>query len=109
MTLQEAARDSAHDHKTKKYKRRSKAEVAARRAKREAEREAERARLTQFQNPNMTYTYKQWCVLNGFGETTGRRIINGPNPPIVTQLSKRRIGITVENNRAWQESRAREA
>jgi len=52
-------------------------------------------------------TFAEWCALNKIGQRTGRRIIRSGNGPIVTQLSDRRIGITVGNNRRWQESRAR--
>jgi hypothetical protein len=52
-------------------------------------------------------TFRKWCDLNGFSEATGRRIVNAGEGPIITQLSTRRIGITVGNNRAWQASRAR--
>jgi hypothetical protein len=51
-------------------------------------------------------SFRQWCALNGFSERTGRRILSGPNPPIVTRLTDTRIGISVGNNRRWQESRA---
>ena len=52
-------------------------------------------------------TFAEWCALNGIGKRTGRRIIRSGNGPVVTQLSERRIGITVGNNRRWQEARAR--
>ena len=52
-------------------------------------------------------TFAEWCELNRIGKRTGRRIICSGNGPVVTQLSERRIGITVGNNRRWQESRAR--
>ena len=52
-------------------------------------------------------TFAEWCELNRLGKRTGRRIIRSGNGPVVTQLSERRIGITVGNNRRWQESRAR--
>ena len=52
-------------------------------------------------------TFAEWCALNKIGQRTGRRIIRSGNGPVVTQLSERRIGITVGNNRRWQESRAR--
>jgi hypothetical protein len=52
-------------------------------------------------------SFRQWCELNGFSPATGRRIINAGNGPIVTQLSPRRIGVTVGNNAIWQASRAR--
>jgi hypothetical protein len=52
-------------------------------------------------------TFAEWCKLNRIGQRTGRRIIKASGGPVVTQLSERRIGITVGNNRRWQESRAR--
>ena len=52
-------------------------------------------------------TFNEWCALNGIGKRTGRRILTSGCGPVVTQLSERRIGITIGNNRIWQESRAR--
>ena len=52
-------------------------------------------------------SFHQWCALNGFSPRTGRRILASANGPTVTQISDKRIGITVGNNRAWQASRAR--
>jgi hypothetical protein len=52
-------------------------------------------------------TFAEWCALNKIGQRTGRRIIRSGNGPVVTQLSERRIGITIANNRAWQASKAR--
>ena len=52
-------------------------------------------------------TFAEWCALNKIGQRTGRRIIRSGNGPVVTQLSPRRIGITVANNRHWQASKAR--
>jgi hypothetical protein len=53
-------------------------------------------------------TFAEWCKLNRIGQRTGRRIIKSPGGPVVTQLSERRIGITVGNNRRWQTARARQ-
>jgi hypothetical protein len=112
LLVEPARRHSERDHQAKPTKQRRKltpAERKARRAKREARREAERARLAQYLNPNMVLTFYQWCVLNNFSEMTGRRILAGERgpPPVVTQLSSRRVGITNANNARWQESRAR--
>lgn len=52
-------------------------------------------------------TFKEWCAANRLSERNGRRILAGPDGPIVTMLSARRIGITVANNRRWQKSRER--
>jgi hypothetical protein len=52
-------------------------------------------------------SFREWCALNGISARTGRRILASGDGPVVTQLSARRIGITIGNNRRWQESRAR--
>jgi hypothetical protein len=52
-------------------------------------------------------SFHQWCALIGVSVATGRRIIASGNGPIVIQLSPRRIGITVADNRRWLETRAR--
>jgi len=52
-------------------------------------------------------TVDQWAELNGISRPTPlRRLKAGDGPPIV-QLSPRRIGIRVGDNRRWQESRMR--
>jgi hypothetical protein len=73
----------------------------AERRRRQSERD--RANL----DDHRVLSFRQWCELNGFSPATGRRIINAGNGPIVTQLSPRRIGVTVGNNAIWQASRAR--
>jgi hypothetical protein len=56
-------------------------------------------------NDNQVLTFKQWAALNGISARTGRRILKAPGGPVVTRLSARRFGITVANNRRWQQSR----
>jgi hypothetical protein len=51
--------------------------------------------------------FDEWCRLNRISERQGRRILDNPGGPVVTQLTRRRIGITVAANRRWQQSRAR--
>ena len=76
-------------------------------------REAERRRIQRQHllqhslDDDKVLTFAEWCEINRIGKRTGRRIIKAPGGPVVTQLSERRIGITVGNNRRWQESRAR--
>jgi hypothetical protein len=76
-------------------------------------REAERRRIQRQQSlqhsldDDKVLTFAEWCKLNRIGQRTGRRIIKSPGGPVVTQLSERRIGITVGNNRRWQAERAR--
>ena len=80
---------------------------------REAQRRAEQSRqsdpaadreleLNQFR----VMSFAQWCALNGISPATGRRLLRSGRGPIVTQLSDRRIGITVGANMAWQAKRA---
>jgi hypothetical protein len=52
-------------------------------------------------------TFVEWCRINRLSERTGRRILDGPDGPVVTNLSARRIGVTIRNNRKWQASRER--
>jgi predicted DNA-binding transcriptional regulator AlpA len=48
-----------------------------------------------------------WCKLNSFSESTGRRLIQeGKSPPVI-RLSERRLGIRAADNREWQESRTK--
>jgi hypothetical protein len=79
--------------------------------RRKARRPASAARpfsLAGFENDdNRVLTFRQWCILNGISARTGRRILASGTGPVVTQLSERRIGISVGNNRRWQESRER--
>ncbi len=75
------------------------------RRRRQSERDR---RALEHDNDHRVLTFRQWCKLNGFSEATGRRVITAGNGPIITRLSTRRIGITIANNRAWQESRMRE-
>ena len=58
-------------------------------------------------HPNQILTFPEWCRLNRISVRTGRRIITGGDGPVVTQLSTKRIGVSVANNAAWQASRAR--
>jgi hypothetical protein len=59
-------------------------------------------------NQHQVLKFTDWCRLNGISPATGRRILKSGKGPIVTQLSVRRIGITLGANADWQRSRARE-
>lgn len=50
-------------------------------------------------------TFAEWCQLNGFSASTGQRLIASGNGPAFVQLSTRRKGVTVAENRRWQASR----
>jgi hypothetical protein len=53
-------------------------------------------------------SFVEWCRLNRISERTGRRILASPDGPQTVQLSPRRVGIRVADNRAWQHARERE-
>jgi predicted DNA-binding transcriptional regulator AlpA len=53
-------------------------------------------------------SFKQWCEMLGISRSTGQRIIAAGQGPRLVQLSAKRIGIRVSDNRAWQLSRLRE-
>jgi hypothetical protein len=65
------------------------------------------APIPPFLNPDQVLTFGQWCTVNNLSERTGRRILASGKGPVITELSPQRIGITVGNNKAWQEARAR--
>jgi len=50
-------------------------------------------------------SFDDWCKLNGFSRSTGQRLIASGNGPRFIQLSEKRKGVTVGENRRWQESR----
>jgi hypothetical protein len=54
-------------------------------------------------------SFVEWCRLNRLSERTGRRILASPGGPQTVQLSPRRVGIRVADNRAWQRARERVA
>jgi hypothetical protein len=58
-------------------------------------------------HPDQVLSFHEWCRLNRVSTRTGRRIITSDNGPVVTQLTPKRIGITIRNNAIWQKSRER--
>jgi hypothetical protein len=50
-------------------------------------------------------SFDDWCKLNAFSRSTGQRIIASGNGPNFIKLSERRKGVTVGENRRWQQSR----
>jgi hypothetical protein len=49
--------------------------------------------------------FKDWCLLNNISVATGFRIKNSENAPRFVKLSDKRFGITIAENRRWQEAR----
>lgn len=56
-------------------------------------------------HPDQVLSFLEWCSLNRISERNGRRIVASGTGPEVIQLSRKRTGITVGANRAWQQSR----
>jgi hypothetical protein len=50
-------------------------------------------------------SFDDWCRLNKFSRSTGQRIIAAGQGPKFIQLSARRKGVTIGENRRWQKSR----
>jgi predicted DNA-binding transcriptional regulator AlpA len=50
-------------------------------------------------------SFDDWCNLNGFSRSTGQRIVASGNGPRFIQLSEKRKGVTIGENRRWQQSR----
>jgi hypothetical protein len=82
----------------------TKAQLKALRAKQHAVREAS----TDYENPNQVLTHNQWCALNNFSPSTGKRVLANGLCEYV-QLSARRIGVTIAANRKYQQRMIRKA
>jgi predicted DNA-binding transcriptional regulator AlpA len=50
-------------------------------------------------------SFDDWCNLNGFSRSTGQRIVASGKGPRFIQLSAKRKGVTIGENRQWQQSR----
>jgi len=57
------------------------------------------------ENDDRVMSFDAWCLLNGFSRGTGQRLRRQGKGPRFIQLSPRRIGVRVRDNREWQESR----
>jgi predicted DNA-binding transcriptional regulator AlpA len=58
-------------------------------------------------NDARVLTFREWAKLNGISQRTAWRLIASGNGPVITQLSARRIGVTIAADRAWKASRDR--
>lgn len=72
----------------------------------EAKRRRRQSERDRANNDNQVLTFGEWCSSNTFSPATGRRIRKAGKGPRFIQLSDRRIGVTIGENRAWQEARA---
>lgn len=107
MSLELLARKTAtpsHQRPAKRKKRKhTEAELVARRAKQDAKREAS----TNYTNDHQVLTLRQWAALNNISIASAKKLLWDGEGPQTIQLTKRRIGIRMIDNRRWQESRAR--
>jgi hypothetical protein len=74
---------------------------------REAEQQRRRDERDRALDDQRVMTIPQWAEVNGFSIWTAQRLIKAGKGPKITQISDRRIGITVANNRKWQAARER--
>jgi hypothetical protein len=74
---------------------------------REAEQQPHRSERDRALDDQRVMTLRQWCEVNGFSWATGLRLIKAGKGPVITQISDRRIGVTVANNGKWQAARER--
>jgi ABC-type siderophore export system fused ATPase/permease subunit len=58
-------------------------------------------------NDNQVLRFSEWCALNDISPRTARRLFARGDGPATTQLSPKRVGITVRANKEWQASRER--
>jgi hypothetical protein len=71
-----------------------------------AKRKHEREQFKSFDNPDAVMTFDVWCRVNSFSHSTGKRVL-GSGACRYVQLSEKRKGITVRDNREYQQSRSR--
>jgi hypothetical protein len=58
-------------------------------------------------NDNQVLRFSEWCSLNDISPRTARRLFARGDGPATTQLSPKRVGITVRANKEWQARRER--
>jgi hypothetical protein len=110
MSLQAEVSRSSRAQRThqKQTKRKlSKQQLAKRTLEIAAKRKQRLNALPTVLNDNMVLSFAEWAALNRISEREGRRIFGTPGGPTLTQVSAKRFGVTVANNKLWQASRAR--
>lgn len=50
-------------------------------------------------------TFSEWCKRNGFSLSTGQRLRASGQGPVFVQLSTRRIGVSIAEDRRWRKAR----
>jgi hypothetical protein len=50
-------------------------------------------------------TFNEWCERNSFSLSTGQRLRASGQGPVFVQLSTRRIGVSIAEDRRWRKAR----
>lgn len=50
-------------------------------------------------------SFHEWCAKANVSESTGRRMVACGEGPVLTQISRRRFGITKRHHREWLRER----
>jgi hypothetical protein len=50
-------------------------------------------------------TLREWCARNCFSLSTGQRLRASGQGPVFVQLSTRRIGVSISEDRRWRKAR----
>jgi hypothetical protein len=70
--------------------------------------QAREERARRIQDPDAAVmTFREWYEANSISRATAQRIKAAGEGPRFIQLSPRRIGVTVGENRRWQKERAK--
>jgi hypothetical protein len=59
------------------------------------------------QDPDAVLSLAEWAAINGISVRVARGILAGENPPTVTRLSARRLGIRRKHHLEWLEARSK--
>jgi hypothetical protein len=107
MTLAETerSRHAQRSHVKQIKRKKSKREREKRKQEILARRKQRLDALPTVLKDDQVLVFCEWCALNRLSERNGRRIFGAPGGPTLTQISPKRFGVTVANNRAWQQSR----
>ena len=62
-------------------------------------------RSTPSLDDDQVISFRDWCALNNFSESTGQRLIASGQAPRFVRTSEKRIGVTRGENRRWRQSR----
>jgi hypothetical protein len=90
-----------------RHAQRSPVKQQRKRPKKRHQRKHRDAPLPAVLTPDQVLTFNQWTRLNSISERVARSILRSGKGPRVVQLTPRRIGIRVSDNRAWQDARLR--